>query len=107
MPEDWQPSPELRAKVTKDNELTDDEVARQTEAFRNYWLDRPEARAGWDGSYRNWMAKCGPEGEYRHKIVSARGAGARGQRTPTNGMHGRPWATTGGSFIGTAPKGTR
>ncbi|MDN6706405.1 hypothetical protein [Corynebacterium glyciniphilum] len=56
LPEDWIPSPELRARVSE--KCPDINQRWHFTKFQNYWLSKPGAagrKLDWDRTYTNWM----------------------------------------------------
>lgn len=58
IPEDWQPTPELIAFAISEG-LTESEVSRETDRFRNHFLAKSTVKDGrksdWPATYRNWI----------------------------------------------------
>lgn len=67
LPEDWAPSPELRAETVAKAPWLD--VDREVERFRNHFRGTGKKWKRWDLAWRNWVDKCQP---------------------PRNGQGGRP-----------------
>jgi hypothetical protein len=57
LPKDWQPS-EANRNYAIANMLTDAQIAREVERFRNYWHAKPGkdgVKLDWDATWRNWI----------------------------------------------------
>lgn len=81
--EDWEPSEADRMWAIHTEGLTDDELNRATDEFRNYWLSRSRdaAKLDWSRAWRARIAEISPRIR-RNRPNMAAGAGfARGGRS--------------------------
>lgn len=78
----WMPTP-LDRQTAMDEGLTEAEITRIADSFRDYWLSKPGAQArklDWSATWRNWVRR---EADNREKSRNGNG--------PRNGNgHGRP-----------------
>jgi hypothetical protein len=66
LPADWVLSAELGNWAMAEG-LTREQVIREAETFRDYWVSKPGAggrKSDWDATWRNWVRKSG---EYRNR----------------------------------------
>lgn len=71
IPEDWQPSSEDLTWASSEAPLVNAE--RETENFRDYWLDKGERRPGWSRTWKRWMRRAQENAESRPPQLRAVG----------------------------------
>lgn len=90
LPEDWQPSPDLIAFAIGEG-LTESEVNRETDRFRNHWKAKSTVKDGrksdWNATFRNWITSPYGLAAKRRDQRVAGGSNAQGSRRG-NGLVG-------------------
>lgn len=82
LPPDWQPTPDLIEYARKEG-LTDDQLQRELERFRNHWLGASGQRArksDWAACWRNWILRAADDARRFAGRRGGNGGGGSGNR---------------------------
>ncbi|WP_421707154.1 hypothetical protein [Algihabitans sp.] len=77
LPDDWSPSPQARLTAQEEG-LTDDEIDRCADKFRDYWHAQPGAKGrkcDWQATWRNWVRREVDDGRVGRATLRRPGQG--------------------------------
>ncbi|WP_208539337.1 hypothetical protein [Algihabitans albus] len=96
LPDDWLPGPQAR-RTAKEEGLSDAEIDRCADKFRDYWHAQPGARgrkSDWSATWRNWVRREVDEDRFGRRFGG--GAGCRAGEQPGGRPAGGAASPAGG-----------